>query len=430
MKFKIMYLLIVFSIIIVACGGYGGDVNTPTETNTNNNTNIDNTEADQAVPTEEVSNEGIVVEDRFGQLDYLVYSVNEVGGKRQLILFDPVKEFHVPILSDWDISGFSISIDNRIAFSSSLKGNRDIYIVDYPFTNNAPVNITYDTSFDSYPISWSPDGHYLAYGSTQADGKTLSIWDGNTFTDIYHYQEQISEISWSLDGRLAFTEFYTFVRPSDEPPSEIFIWDGEITTSVSQNPSGEDRFPAWSADGQLAFRSERDEEHDVFLWDGISKINGIPDIDTFINVAPELTKYYSDPVWTNSGSIAFSAQGPRDNHVQIYEWDGKSTTNISKNPLYHNGGQSWNSDGYWAFVTYFSGEQFIYVRDEANNAQLTTDGQYTPAWSQTGLLMFCVNAPSGWTLNIWDGAKVIEIAHGYNIVAKWRNGADVYCSSG
>jgi hypothetical protein len=368
--------------------------------------------------------------DAIDQDDYLIYLVAENTGQQQLIFYDPTKDIHVPILSGWDIEEISLSVKNRLAFSSLHEGNSEIYILDYPFTDNAPVNITSDTSTEDNLFSWNPDGRYLAYESVQADRKTLSIWDGSTVSQFHYYQKQIGEISWSLDGRLAFTEFYTFVFPYAGDPTEIFIWDGETTTSVSQNPSGEDRSPEWSADGQLAFLSEWDGEHDIFIWDGTSKIDGKPDINSFTNVAPALTEYFSLPVWTNSNSLTFSASGPLDLSVQIYEWNGRTTTSISKNPFYHNGGQSWRSDGYWSFVTFFSGEPLLYVRDAANRTQLTTKGQYSPAWSQSGLLIFCVPADPGWTLSMWDGAKVIEIAHGNYVIAVWRNGADVFCSSG
>jgi hypothetical protein len=37
---------------------------------------------------------------------------------------------------------------------------------------------------------------------------------------------------------------------------------------------------------------------------------------------------------------------------------------------------------------------------------------------------------SGWTLSMWNGEKVVEIAQGYEIKAQWQHGAGVFCSSG
>lgn len=360
-----------------------------------------------------------------------MYVINELSGESQLIFYDPIKQINVPILSGWKIDTVSLSIKNLLAFSSSHEGNSEIYILEYPFTDNIPVNITNDKSADDYVFSWSPDGHYLAFRSERANGKTLSIWDGNEVSNIYQYKVKIGEFSWSVDNRLAFTEFYTFILPYEGDQNEIFVWDGNTITSVSQNPTGNDRSPSWNENGELAFLSERNGEYDIFIWDGISKNKDKPDINSYQKIAPNLTNYYSYPVWNNAGSLTFIAFGPEDQHAQIYEWDGKAANNISKNPDSHNGGQSWRNDGYWSFATFFS-SPFLYVRNERNQTQLTVEGAYAPAWSQNGLLMFCsyVSAPYEWKLSMWDGENIVEIAQGYHIIGAWRNGTKVFCSSG
>jgi Tol biopolymer transport system component len=293
-------------------------------------------------------------------------------------------------------------------------------------------------------LTWSPDGSYLAYVSTQANGATLFIWNGESNIPIHHSSESISDMAWSHDGRLAFTVFLKKeVFPYEDDTAEIFIWDGKTTTSLSQNPTGDDRSPAWNKDGQLAFLSERDGDYDIFIWDGTSKVNDVADVNTFINVAPHLTSYFSHPVWTNSGSLSF---GGLD--AQIYAWNEQNVTNVSLNPDFHNGGQSWRSDGYWAFITYFSSEQLVYIRDEKNKTILATEGQYAPAWSENGYLMFCNSASrrkwifsmshlprtytehSGWVLSMWTGRKIIDIAQGSEIEAAWPNGENIFCSSG
>lgn len=347
-----------------------------------------------------------------------------------LFFYDPINNLHKQILADWDIEEFSLSKDYRLAFSSLKDGHSAIYVLDYPFTENAPTEIALDMPAENTPISWSPDGHYLLFDSVRTNSKKLSVWDGKSVSDIYEYHEQVFGVTWSPNRQVAFTDYYTFILPYDGDVSEIFIWDGKTTVSASQNPSGNDTHPAWSKDGQLAFLSERNEEYDIFVWDGTSKDNGAPDVKTFINIAPELTQYFSGPTWTNTNTIAFSAGTESDKYVQIYEWDGQSTKNISQNPLVHNGGQTWRSDGYWAFITSFSKKESLYIRDNQNQTVLETKGQYQPAWSQSGLLVFCVPEHPEWTLSIWNGKNIVEIAHGDFIAAKWNNGEYVFCSNG
>lgn len=367
------------------------------------------------------------------QNDYLVYQIDEAPKQRQLLFYDPANNTSTQVLTDWDISlnGFSLGANDRLAFASSRDGNSNIYILDYPFNQNIPTKITFDTYTDYTPLAWSLQGHYLLLDSLQADNKKLSLWDGKSFLDIYDYQGQIHEIAWSVDERLAFTEFFINHPSPNDDYAEVYMWDGYATVSVSQNPSGEDRFPTWNKDGQLAFLGNRNGEHDIFVWDGISKNNDLPDINTFVNIAPNFTSYVSSPTWTNSGTIAFSGGDGSDLYGQVYEWDGKTAKNISQNPSLHNGGQTWRNDGYWSFITFFSSSQNLYIRDDANQTILETKGQYPPAWSPHGLLAFCTPDDSkDWILSVWNGVNVIEVARGGFIVAKWSNGEYIYCSHG
>jgi Tol biopolymer transport system component len=318
--------------------------------------------------------------------DYLVYAVSpSLSSNSQFMLYDPAENTHVPILPDWNIRVLSMNANGRLAFSSLQEGISTIYVADYPFTNGIPVNIT------GYPRAWSPDGRYLLYSSFQDNETTLSIWDGESSTQIFHSPAHISEITWSQDGRLAFTLFDT----PDGDESEIYIWDGDETVSLTQNPTGEDRYPVWNEDGHLAFLSERAGVYDIFIWDGTSTINGLPDVHSFSNIAPSLTDYSTMPVWSSSGSLTFTGSGPGDGYIHIYEWDGAVATNISQNRDFHSVGQQWRSDGYWSFSTgLLSGEQLVYIRDEHNKTQLIQEG-YGVRWSESGYFIFCQRIVTG-----------------------------------
>lgn len=382
--------------------------------------------------------------------DYLVYVVSKYPEKNHFMFFEPAKNTHVPILSDWNISNAIINGNDRLAFSSSRDGNHEIYVLDYPFANEVPIKITDDTSTQHFPTAWSQDGQYLAYGSIQDNGTMLSIWDGKNSFQISDSPESIHDITWGPDGRLAFTIIYTYSHsnPAEGDDSEVFIWDGDKTVSLSQNPTGSDRDPAWNEDGKLAFFSERAGNYDIYVWDGVSTINGEPDKSTYTNIAASLTDYYSYPVWSNTGSLTFGAVGTGDTHTQIYEWDGKVAKNISQNADHHNGGQHWRNDGYWSFSTYFSGEDLVYIRDEKNNTQFISEG-HGVRWSESGYFIFChrtitgsywsfslrefpqiIKKYSGWTLSLGNGKKIIDIAQGDEIEAVWANGERVFCTSG
>jgi WD40-like Beta Propeller Repeat len=358
--------------------------------------------------------------------DYLIYKI-----RNKLTFYDPAKDLHVPILPDWEISTYTISSNNVLAFSSEHDGYRDIYLLDYPYTENEPRNITDELNTDNWVLDWSPDGQLLAFQSRISDDqKMLSIWDGKSISHIYEYKVHLGEYAWSKDGRLAFTEFYGFA--GEVQPAEIFLWDGKTVYSISQNPSGEDGNPAWNQNGQLAFNSVQEGKYNIFVWDGTTTINGLPDKKTFKNIAPEIPGYYYDPVWTSSGTISFS--GAEGHYAQIYEWDGKKVTEISNNPNFPNVGQSWSKNGFWAFTTsYYSNEHKLYIRDQQNQTVLETPGLFPPAWSDEGYLMYCIYNQtadsSTWTLAIWDGENIHSVIEDNAYIwASWPNGEDVYCS--
>jgi dipeptidyl aminopeptidase/acylaminoacyl peptidase len=301
------------------------------------------------------------------------------------------------------------------------EGNSEIYVLDAKSQDRLPINISKDINQNGFPIAWSPDGQYLAFESFQdEDDKLIYVWDGETAINITPNDMRDEAESywtfWSFDGRLAFT-----VGFGDSPRSEIYLWDGDATTSLSLNPTGYISFPTWSAEGKLAFQflSAQDREYNILIWDGIS----------FTNVAPELTAYYSFPTWTNEGLLAFVTTPPEESHAQVVVWDGQTAINISQNPGLHNGSPRWRADGHWAFSTFFSSEQLLYVRDAENRTIFTTEGEYA-VWSSDGNLTFCQRSNPGWTLSIWDGHQIIEIAHGYEIRARWQSGSGVLCSSG
>ena len=358
--------------------------------------------------------------------DFLVYVVTNDGYKNQLIHYGRQNNIHTPIVDNVAFDGFVVNPEMGIAYSQLDQSNSDIYLLPEPFETSESINITNNEDSKDRPLSWSSDGRYLAYISEIGKEQYLMIWDGKQSTPIYFISNRISELDWSTDNKLAFTVF-----SSSSYPSEIFIWDGQSTILLSQNPSGEDRYPAWNENGELAFLSERDDEYDIFIWDGVSFKNGQPDVASFENVMPSLTEYYSSPVWTTRGTLSFNG-GLRTGGIAIFEWNGKVAEHTSNNRLSHNGGQVYRDDGYWAFVTFLSDRKLLYIRNQRNQSILVTRGSYPPAWSKSGDLVFCEwsDRQSEWILNVWDGREHFEIARGNTIRAIWQNGSGVYCSNG
>lgn len=378
------------------------------------------------------SDRGSLVENN----DVLAYSHFTYENGTTLYLYDTSRGEHREIYQTDGHIRFVFSADGRIAFSEN---NGELFIVDTAASNQVPFDLTREIEVRGYPLGWSPEGQYLAFATRQDEKRLLLyIWDGESIFDITPdtgaWTPEQYYVDWSNDGRLAVTVFFSFISPSDEGPSEIYLWDGNTMMNLSQNLEGEDRFPVWNKQNELAFLAITGERSRLYVWDGVSYRDGAPDAASYRQIAPGMTAYYSSPTWTTNGSIAFGVQLPTDQRSQIYRWDGESLVDISQNPDAHNGGETWNANGYWAFVTYFSPEQLIFIRDPDNNTLLETEGQYTPAWSSGNNLAFCRMERSesnlDWILSIWNEVTLTEIARGDEIYAQWQSGQQTVCSSG
>lgn len=363
--------------------------------------------------------------------DVLAYAITNYQGGSTISVYDPYADEHTIIYESDDLlHRLRYSSVGRIAFSSWHEDKATIYVLDSQTTPISLTNLSQELNLSGYPLGWSPDGHYLAFVSFESDDSlSIRLWDGKIATNItpddMNDTPQSYDVAWSPDGRLAFTVWFGFSNDSTVP--EIYLWDGNSTANLSQNSGGDDRSPIWSADSQIAFLSAQNNTYDILVWDGVSINNGLPDRTTFTNIAPELTNYYSHPTWTNEGLLAFGAQGEQDDHIQVYVWDGQSASNLSQNPDSHNGRAAWSVDGKWAFVTYFSQEELLYIRDANNRNLFITEGQYGPVWNSSGFLAFCTRSKS---LFVWDGHKIIPVTEGSEVWAQWKSGSYVHCTSG
>jgi Tol biopolymer transport system component len=361
------------------------------------------------------------------QSDLLAYVYPNSTGKFSLMVYDPRHHISMQLLAELDNPQFEFSADGRIAFTNYLEDNTEIYVVNIYSANLPAMNISQNPDGYDYPLSWSADGHYLAFRSTQNNSpqNTLTyIWDGEKSINIpLDKNAEFYDAVWSRDGRLAITVRYA---PSTRLGSEIFMWDGNSITNVSQNPSGDDAAPAWSADGRLAFISERNGMYGIWVWDGLTIKDGVPDVTAITNIALNLIPLAA-PIWMSRGLLAFEALNRDSSEIHVYQWDGETVTNISPNPDSYNGSSQWSPDGKWAYVSFASRPVMLVVRDSESRVLFTTPSLSAPAWSSDGNLIYC---DQNMVLTMWDGQDIIEIAQGNETVAQWRSGSGVACFYG
>ncbi|MFL5760752.1 MAG: hypothetical protein ACJ789_13575 [Thermomicrobiales bacterium] len=223
--------------------------------------------------------------------------VNADGTGPTRLTDDPAEDFD----PTWSPDGA------MIAFRSTRDGNDEIYVMDADGANQR--NLTHDPAGDWSP-AWSPDGSTIAYATfafggsfqggpytdiatmkidgtgrqrlTEAHGEypawspdgtkmvftsgragSYDIWvmdaDGDNQRNLTNNLAYESSATWSPDGsQIAFDAERGEDR--DHEPGigfEFDIWvmdaDGAKQTALTNDPTSEDRFPAWGRDDRIAF---------------------------------------------------------------------------------------------------------------------------------------------------------------------------------
>lgn len=226
----------------------------------------------------------------------------------------------------------------------------------------------------------SPDGTKIAFTSTINDNTDIYILDiaSGLINRITDAQERDAAPSWSPDGqKLTFESFR-------DGNLEIYIVnaDGSNPTRLTNDPAG-DSNPAWSpVSNDIAFVSNRFGNSDLFL---LSPNGTVSTLTT--NPAPDNT-----PAWSPNGNfIAFQSFTGDLSHICIIGRDGLNQTCITPNMAIY-GAPVWAQDGQHIAANSFMNETYgIHVfatNGSGSVVQLTQEGvepRGIPAWSPDGM---------------------------------------------
>jgi Tol biopolymer transport system component len=212
------------------------------------------------------------------------------------------------------------SPDGRLAFSIEYSDSApsDIYLWDGQQT----VNVSQNPTYINREFAWSADGQ-LAFLSGTDSSDNLLLWDGVTLKDGQPDKESFVSIApemigffspptWTSQNQLVFSA----LAAEDSNP-QIYVWDGEAATNISQNPDEDNRNALWSADGRWVFTNN--DLRDQFVY--------VKDTDNQSLLMTRGTNYFM-PVWSSGGVLAFCRLDEPDWVLAV--WDGQDIHEVAR----------------------------------------------------------------------------------------------------
>jgi TolB protein len=262
--------------------------------------------------------------------------------------------------------------NTRFAAAATLRGNKEIYVVDFDGYNVRAV--TSNGSINVEP-AWDPSGSKIAFTSWMQGEADLYVADlaGKVVQKVSGRAGIDSAPSWHPKGGLLAVTLAIGGDP------DVFTLDpgtgrqvGRITSTAGIDTSG-----VFSPDGsRIAFVSERAGTPQIYVADANG---GNPQRITFQG------NYNTEPAWSPEGDkIAFVG---RDGNFDVFVvgTDGKGLERLTQGQG-DNEGPTWSPDGYYvAFSSTRNGAAHIWAStvNGRHQVQLTRGkGGYTnPDWS-------------------------------------------------
>lgn len=241
------------------------------------------------------------------------------------------------------------------------------------------------------PFAWSPDG-----------GLIFSAWNDGSY-DLFRYADGgITPISQrpghdlepviAPDGRIAWLSGET------RDDHGLYVTDG-ITTRRVFAGAVESRSFSWSADGRLAWLSDHEDgTGQIFVWDGSASRAITPEADTF-----------QPPIWSPQGRLAWGRRGMQGDAITI--WDGENVRHLEGFPAIFIG---WSSDERLAWleraldfpfdVAIWDGQTIQHLSHTIGHVPLQSINAVR--WQDDGSLTWFNEGAPTTQLVLWNGVSV------------------------
>ena len=267
----------------------------------------------------------------------------------------------------------AIAAEGVIAFASSRNSkppNRGIlttiYLINADGTNERKWIENKRCGF-SAPITWSPDGRFVAFSTCANEGlhvfiknlrngiqrKVTDKWEGDHLGYVAP--------SWSGDGKSLALSCWE-LPPLEASDICIIDVEGKRLKNLTQLPGVEDSQPSWSPDfSKIAFGSNRDGNDEIYVMEanGRNPVNltNHPSWDSAADWSPD------------GGKIVFYSDREGQSDIYVMDADGANVVNLTNHPA-QDRLPSWSPNGQWiAFQSTRDRNWEIYVMEADGNNQ-------------------------------------------------------------